>query len=185
MWTSIHPHLLCPSRRKLAGNGNRVSRVSREVKIVTILAYGRDFPIPELPKDKVIVQDPATRKGGGPVWTPVQYEDAIKLQKIWLENRWCLAKIRNEFVGDKMLSEAGDEAGKVIAFRESVLNAYTNLVEKFLVMQTEHGLNGLEVVGAKFAHSKVAAIIGTEEAKRLKEAQARTVTQVSIRKGTW
>jgi hypothetical protein len=144
----------------------------------------------ELPKGKTIVQNPSSRKGGGPSWKPVPYEDALKLQQLWRDNRWCLGKMRNEFVGDKelkRLDQEGTGASEMIQFREKLLKAYMDLVGGFLAIQTEMGEdgNGAEIVGAKFAYSKIEAIIGGEEAKKLKEAHARVVTQCHVWKETW
>lgn len=62
-----------------------------------------------------------------------------------------------------------------------------DLVGGFLTVQIEMtvGGNGAEIVGAKFAYSKIEAIIGWEEAKKLKEAHARITTQVHVWKETW
>lgn len=75
----------------------------------------------------------------------------------------------------------------MITFRQKLLKAYMDLVGGFLAVQTEmgDGGNGAEIVGAKFAYSKIEAIIGGEEAKKLKEAHARITTQVHVWGETW
>lgn len=85
------------------------------------------------------------------------------------------------------LEKDGTSASEMIKFRQKLLKAYMDLVGGFLTVQIEMtvGGNGAEIVGAKFAYSKIEAIIGWEEAKKLKEAHARITTQVHVWKETW
>lgn len=66
-----------------------------------------------------------------------------------------------------------------------MLEAYTDIVAAFLAVQTQMGNNGFEVIGAKFTNSKITAIIGADQAEKLKDAHARAVTQVHIREDSW
>ncbi|KAJ9100673.1 hypothetical protein QFC21_003718 [Naganishia friedmannii] len=133
-----------------------------------------------LPKDKEVVQLAISRKGGGASWTPIPYEEAIQLQKTWREHRWCMDKICNEYIGDRLLARSsGAAATTILECREKVLHSFTALVEPYLIA-TSQVRNG-KFTGAMLAYSMVDAIIGVTDAEKLKEVIARVTTQVHER----
>lgn len=135
-----------------------------------------------LPQGKDVVQLPVSRKGGGPAWTPIPYENAIQMQKDWRKHRWCMDKIANEYIGDRQLLRAtGAAAANILEWREKVLPAFTALVGPYLIATSQ--VRDGKLTGAMVAFSMIDAIIGVAEAEKLKEVIARITTQVHERPG--
>ncbi|KAJ9094913.1 hypothetical protein QFC19_007769, partial [Naganishia cerealis] len=141
-----------------------------------------------LPEGQDVKQVAMSRRGGGPVWKTVPYQKALQCQQSWLENRWCMDKIRNEFVGDKQLEQSsGAAATAILECRQKVLEAYTKLITPYLIGSVEYNVDdrGCDLSGAKLAYSKVDALINHEEAERLKEVNCRVSMQVYERPDGW
>ncbi|KAJ9122438.1 hypothetical protein QFC22_001863 [Naganishia vaughanmartiniae] len=172
-------------------NRSGVKRLRKEEEARKNMLRGTDIGkekrqggVKVLPKGQDVVQLPINRKGGSPAWSPIPYEEALQMQKDWRKNRWCMDKICNEYIGDRQFERSsGVAATTILDWREKVLQAYTALVEPYLIA-TSQVKNG-KMTGAMLAYSMIDAIIGVADAEKLKEVVARVTTQVHERPDSW